>query len=377
MPQPATLVLEDGTVFRGDSFGATGETTGEVVFHTGMSGYTEILTDPSYAGQMVCMTYPLIGNYGVNREDFESARAHLRGFIVKENSRVASNHRAEQSLGDFLAEQGVLGIEGIDTRRLVKHIREAGAMKGVLSTETDDVDALRERAAASEGLVGRDLASEVTTAESYEWTEPFPGLEPKEMPYRVVAFDYGVKYNILRLLASHGCRVTVVPASATAEEVKALSPDGVFLSNGPGDPGALRRMFRQVEGLLGSVPIFGICLGHQILGWVYGGTTYKLKFGHHGGNQPVQRLDTGAVEISSQNHGFAVDVDSLRDAPVVPTHVNLNDRTNEGLAHRDVAAFSVQYHPESAPGPHDSRYLFRRFTDMIETGRPLDFTPAG
>ncbi len=377
MPTPATLVLEDGTVFRGDSFGATGETTGEVVFHTGMSGYTEILTDPSYAGQMVCMTYPLIGNYGVNREDFESEKAHLSGFIVKENSRVASNYRAEQSLGDFLKEQNVLGIEGIDTRRLVKHIREAGAMKGALSTETDDVEALRERAAASEGLVGRDLASEVTTREPYEWTEPFPGLEPKEMPYRVVAFDYGVKFNILRLLASHGCRVTVVPAGTTAGEVKALSPDGLFLSNGPGDPGALGRMFRQVEALLGSVPIFGICLGHQVLGWVYGGKTYKLKFGHHGGNQPVQRLDTGAVEISSQNHGFAVDVDSLADAPVVATHINLNDRTNEGLAHREVPAFSVQYHPESAPGPHDSRYLFRRFTDMIESGRPLDFTTAG
>jgi carbamoyl-phosphate synthase small subunit len=371
MKKPAMLALADGTVFRGRSFGAEGERDGEVVFNTSMMGYPEVLTDPSYRGQMVCMTYPLIGNYGITEEDFESRRVFLSGFLVKECSRIASNWRSRQPLDAFLREQDILGIEGIDTRRLVKHIREAGAMVGVLSTEDLDEKRLVEKAAAAPGLEGRDLVREVTVAESYAWTEPLPGTSPPPPRFRVVALDYGIKYNILRGLVSFGCAVTVVPASTTAEEVLALDPDGIFLSNGPGDPAALPGIVAEVKKLLGKKPIFGICLGHQILGQAYGGTTSKLKFGHHGGNQPVMRLDTRQVEISSQNHGFVVNESSIREHPVEVTHVNLNDRTVEGLAHREWPVFSVQYHPEAAPGPHDSRYLFERFALMMESGAPV------
>jgi len=377
MRQPALLVLEDGTAFRGRAFGAAGECDGEVVFNTSMMGYPEVLTDPSYRAQMVCMTYPLIGNYGITEEDFESKRIWLSGFIVKENSRLASNWRSQRSLDEYLKSQNVLGIEGIDTRRLVKHIREAGAMKGVLSTVDLDPGRLTEKAKASPGLVGRDCVQEVSVAEAYTWEEPFPDVRSaKPGEFHVVAFDYGIKWNILRLLASHGCRVTVLPSIATAEEVRALRPDGVFLSNGPGDPAALPYIVREVRALLGEVPIFGICLGHQILGQAFGGTTYKLKFGHHGGNQPVMRLDTRQVEITSQNHGFAVDQESLAGKPVTVTHRELDDQTVEGGAHRGMAVFAVQYDPEAAPGPHDSRYLFELFTAMMRTGRPLGWCAA-
>ncbi len=368
MKQPAMLVLEDGTTFRGWSFGAEGEREGEVVFNTSMMGYPEILTDPSYRGQMVCMTYPLIGNYGITEEDFESRKVFLSGFIVRENSRIASNWRSRKSLAEFLREQDVPGIEGIDTRRLVKHIREAGAMKGILSTVDLDPGRLTEKAKASPGLVGRDLVREVTSAQAREWDEPMAETEPAEKRFRVVAMDFGIKYNILRGLVTHGCEVKVMPASSTAEQVMAEEPDGIFLSNGPGDPSALPHIVSEVRKLLDRKPVFGICLGHQILGQAMGGTTFKLKFGHHGGNQPVMRLDTRQVEITSQNHGFAVDADSIKDHPVEVTHVNLNDQTLEGLAHKELPVFSVQYHPEAAPGPHDSRYLFERFVEKMRNG---------
>jgi len=367
--EPAILALEDGSVFRGRSFGARGECEGEVVFNTSMMGYPEILTDPSYRGQMVCMTYPLIGNYGITPEDFESRKVFLGGFIVKECSRIAANWRSRQTLPEFLEAQGIPAIEGIDTRRLVKRIRIAGALKGVLSTTETDEARLIERAKASPGLVGRDCVREVTCDAPYDWSECLPGSDPARAEFRVVAFDYGIKYNILRCLVHAGCRVTVLPASATAEQALALNPDGIFLSNGPGDPAALPGIVGEAAKLLGRKPIFGICLGHQILGQVYGGTTYKLKFGHHGGNQPVMRLDTRQVEITSQNHGFAVDPESLRGKPVRITHVNLNDRTNEGIAHAELPAFSVQYHPEAAPGPRDAHYLFGQFLEAMRKGR--------
>jgi carbamoyl-phosphate synthase small subunit len=371
MFKPAVLALADGTFFRGRSFGAEGEFDGEVVFNTSMMGYPEILTDPSYRGQMVCMTYPLIGNYGITAEDFESEKIWLSGFIVKENSRVASNWRSQKMLGDWLKEAGVPGIEGIDTRRLVKHIREAGAMNGVISTTDLDEKSLAKKAKASPGLLGRDLVKEVTCAKAYEWTEPLPDAPRLTEKYHIVALDCGIKYNILRGLVSYGCKVTVVPAFAKAEEILAFNPDGIFLSNGPGDPAALSYIVEEVKKLIDQKPIFGICLGHQILGQVFGGKTYKLKFGHHGGNQPVMRMDTRQVEITSQNHGFAVDVDTITDHPVEMTHLNLNDKTLEGLAHKELPVFSVQYHPEAAPGPHDSRYLFERFVKMIEAGKPV------
>lgn len=375
MSKPAMLALEDGTVFVGRAFGAEGESDGEVVFNTSMTGYPEVLTDPSYHGQMVCMTYPLIGNYGVTDEDFESRRIFLSGFIIRENSRRASNWRCKETLDQLLKRNNVIGLEAVDTRRLVKHIREAGAMKGVLSTVDLDPKSLTEKAKASPGLVGRDLVSAVTCDKPYEWTEPLPETEPKEPEFRVVALDYGIKYNILRGLVTYGCRVTVVPASTRAEEVLAMEPDGIFLSNGPGDPAPLKSIVAEVEKLLGKKPIFGICLGHQILSQALGGTTYKLMFGHHGGNHPVMRLDTRQVEITTQNHGFATDLDSLRGKPVVLTHVNLNDQTVEGIAHTDLPVFSVQYHPEAGPGPHDSRYLFERFTEMMRTGKPPVLPP--
>jgi carbamoyl-phosphate synthase small subunit len=376
--RPAVLALADGTVFRGRAFGAVGEAAGELVFNTSMTGYQEILTDPSYEGQLVAMTYPEIGNVGVNAQDVESRRPFVRGFVVRDYRPEPSSWRAEESLGAYLARHGIPGIEGIDTRALVRHLRAQGSQEAVLSSVEPDPARLVARAKAAPGLVGRDLVREVTCAEPYDWTEgPWRlgrGYATAEeaaasrgaaRPLFVVAYDFGIKWNILRNLVGAGCRVRVVPASTGAAAVLAMEPDGVFLSNGPGDPDAVAGAPEAVAALLGRVPVFGICLGHQILGLALGGRTYKLKFGHHGGNQPVQDLTTGKVEITAQNHGFAVDVESLRGRAEV-THLNLNDRTVEGLAVRGQPTFSVQYHPEASPGPHDARYLFRRFVETME-----------
>ncbi len=351
------IALEDGTIFEGNSFGAPGERTGEVVFNTSMTGYQEILTDPSYKGQMVTMTYPLIGNYGVNKEDIESSRPQVEGFIVKECSRITSNWRAEQSLEDYLKENDIIGVEGIDTRALTKHIRIAGAMKAIISTQDLDSSSLIEKAKASPGLVGRDLVKEVTSKESYDWNN--------YGKYRVVVIDCGVKYNILRELAKNGCQVTVVPAGMTADEILQFKPDGLLISNGPGDPAGVPYVAKTVKQLLGRLPIFGICLGQQILGLAFGGNTYKLKFGHHGGNHPVKDLKTGKVAITVQNHGFCVDIESLSKDEVEITHINLNDQTLEGMRHKKLPIFSVQFHPEASPGPHDAGYLFTQFVQMM------------
>lgn len=366
----AYLVLSDGTVFDGSSFGAEGTKEGEVVFNTSMSGYQEILTDPSYYGQMVCMTYPLIGNYGVNTEDFESDKVWLSAFIVKEYSHVYSNYRADKSLGDFLKEHGVIGIEGIDTRMLVRHIREQGSMNAIISTEIQDVEQLKKMAAGIKSIEGQDYVKNVTCDKAYKWTQKTWDLKDgytdvKNPKRRVVAVDFGIKKNILRYFADQDCDVTVVPANATFEEIKALNPDGVFLSNGPGDPEPVKYAVELTRQLIGKYPLFGICLGNQILGLALGGKTYKLKFGHHGGNQPVKDIETGKVEITSQNHCFAVDVDSLGDKVEV-THINLNDKTVEGLKHKEYPLFAVQYHPENCPGPQDASYLFKRFIDLID-----------
>jgi carbamoyl-phosphate synthase small subunit len=370
---PALLALEDGTVYAGTGFGATGGQTGEVVFTTSMAGYQEILTDPSYCGQIVTMTYPLIGNYGVTDEDLESHRVWARGFVVRELSRVPSNFRSTGTLEDWLDAQGVIGIEGVDTRALTRRIREEGAMRAVLATDETDADTLVDRARAAPVMSGRDLVKEVTRGRPEEWTEGFlpfgdpMGLEAETGPrHRITAIDYGVKWNILRHLVHGGFDVTVVPATVPAEEILATNPDGVFLSNGPGDPAAVSYGIETVRGLLGKVPLFGICLGHQIMALALGATTFKLKFGHRGGNQPVKDLTTDKVEITSQNHGFAVDRSFFEDPAVELTHVNLNDQTVEGLSHRDLPAFSVQYHPEASPGPHDASYLFRRFRELID-----------
>ncbi len=371
---PAVLALADGRVFRGIAFGAEGETGGEVVFNTAMTGYQEILTDPSYSGQLVAMTYPEIGNVGVNREDAESRRPFVRGFIVKEYWDPPSSWRAQQSLGAYMREHGIVGITGIDTRALVRHLRTHGAQEGVISSVDLDPIRLVVKAKARPGLVGVDLVRDVTCAEAYDWDEPLWQLEgaargpdPGPRPL-VVAYDYGIKLNILRSLVASGCRVRVVPATTSAAAVLAQRPDGVFLSNGPGDPDAVPYAREHVAALIGKVPIFGICLGHQILGLALGGRTYKLKFGHHGANHPVKDVTTGKVEITAQNHGFAVDVDSLRGLAEL-THVNLNDHTVEGLTHTTEPLFSVQYHPEASPGPHDAQYLFRRFVDLMERRR--------
>ncbi len=380
MSDPALLALADGTVFRGRAFGARAEAVGELVFNTSMTGYQEILTDPSYEGQLVAMTYPEIGNVGVNREDVESRRPWVRGFVVREYRPVPSSWRAEESLGDYLARHGIPGIEGLDTRALVRHLRDHGAQEAVLSSVDLDPARLVAKAKASPGLLGRDLVRTVTCAEPYEWTQgPWRlgrgyataaecAAARGGRVLRVIAYDFGIKWNILRGLVGAGCAVRVVPAGTPAADVLAARPDGVFLSNGPGDPDAVAGAPATVAALLGRVPVFGICLGHQILALALGGRTFKLKFGHHGGNQPVKDLTTGRVEITAQNHGFAVDADSLGGRATV-THVNLNDRTVEGLVVKDAPAFSVQYHPEASPGPHDAHYLFRRFVELMERGR--------
>jgi len=362
----AVLALEDGRVFRGRSFGAPGERTGEVVFNTSMTGYQEILTDPSYKGQIVTMTYPLIGNYGVNEEDLESSAPQVEGFVIKELSRVASNWRSRGGLGEYLTAHGVVGIEGVDTRALTKHIRTAGAMKAVISTECLDEGTLIKRVQDAPGLLGRDLVKEVTCKESYQWREGERGSAAR---FKVVALDCGIKRNIIRKLYQAGCEVTVVPAHTRAEEIQTLHSDGLLLSNGPGDPAAVPYVVETVKALLGKMPIFGICFGHQILGQAFGGKTYKLKFGHRGGNQPVKDLATGKVSITSQNHGFCVDRESITGDQIELTHINLNDNTLEGMRHKTHPVFSVQYHPEASPGPHDADYLFKEFIQFMEGRR--------
>jgi carbamoyl-phosphate synthase small subunit len=366
----AILLLEDGTVFEGLSFGAKGQKCGEVVFNTSMTGYQEILTDPSYNEQIITMTYPLIGNYGTNNADPESRKVFAAGFIVKENCPYPSNWRSGTSLGEYLKKNNVVGLEGIDTRKLVKHIRTEGAMKGIISSTNLNVNKLRKKLQQYPGLVGRDIVKSVTAGKTYNWNngviDVLTGSECKPpKKYKVVAFDFGIKHNILRLLCSHGCHVKVVPAYVSAKQVLRLKPDGVFLSNGPGDPAAVSYAIETVKNLLGKLPIFGICLGHQLLGLALGAKTYKLKFGHRGANHPVKNLQTGKVEITSQNHGFCVDVNSLKGKGVEVTHVNLNDNTNEGIYSRKLSAFSVQYHPEASPGPHDSQYLFENFMQLM------------
>ncbi|WP_426751964.1 glutamine-hydrolyzing carbamoyl-phosphate synthase small subunit [Myxococcus sp. Y35] len=372
MTKRAVLALADGTLFEGRAFGAVGETVGEVVFNTSMYGYQEVLTDPSYVGQIVTMSYPEMGNVGANPVDEEGARVHAVGMVVRALSEQPSNWRAKESLDAYLKRNGVAGIEGIDTRRLVRHLREHGAQMGVISSEGLSPAALVERARSARGMEGLDLATGVSTKEAYTFTQPSPEVftgvgevqAPAEPRFDVVAYDYGLKKSMLHFLVDVGCRVTVVPANTTAEEVLARKPHGVFLANGPGDPAAVKGADRTVAALLGKVPVFGICLGHQIMALALGGRTYKMKFGHRGGNQPVKDLTTGKVEITAQNHGFAVDDASLKGLAVV-THINLNDGTVEGLAVPDARAFSVQYHPEASPGPHDARYLFGRFAKLM------------
>ena len=381
------LALADGTVFEGEQFGATGETVGEVVFNTSMTGYQEILTDPSYKGQIVTMTYPLIGNYGCNEADVESIGPQVEGFVVREYSAYHSNWRSKWSLDTYLAEHGIIGIQGIDTRALTRRLRVHGVMNGCLSTEDLDPESLVTKAKAWHGLVGWDLVQRVTCPNPYAWRNngqpsaishqqesvrssetsllTAESRKPKAGNYKVVALDFGIKYNILRQLTEHGCEVQVVPAKTTAEEILAAAPDGVFLSNGPGDPMPVGYAIETIQGLMGKKPLFGICLGHQLLGLALGGKTFKLKFGHRGANQPVKHFETDKVEITSQNHGFCVDIDTLPNSVDV-THINLNDDTLEGIQHREYPIFSVQYHPEASPGPHDASYLFSRFTEMME-----------
>ncbi|MCW5967937.1 MAG: glutamine-hydrolyzing carbamoyl-phosphate synthase small subunit [Blastocatellales bacterium] len=386
----AMLALEDGRTFRGRGWGAHGERTGEIVFNTSMTGYQEILTDPSYAGQIVAMTYPLIGNYGANFEDIESRRPFVDGFVVREYSEIDSNWRSAESLDRYLKRHGIVGLSEIDTRALVRHIRERGAMRACISSLDLDEASLVEKARNAPEMLGRNLVDEVTCKSSYVWSpeiereaadgeevrtmNPLTGFaeatgEPEGGLFHVVAYDFGIKFYILRYLAALGCRITVVPARTPAEEVLALGPDGIFLSNGPGDPGALDEIVAEIRKLTTAAPVFGICLGHQLLGRAFGGRTYKLKFGHRGGNQPVRNERTRRIEITSHNHGFAVDAESLDDREIELTHVNLNDATLEGLRHRTLPVFSVQYHPEAGPGPHDATYLFHEFIANMKANR--------
>ena len=400
----AILALADGTVFEGEQFGATGETVGEVVFNTSMTGYQEVLTDPSYKGQIVTMTYPLIGNYGCNEADVESIGPQVEGFVVREYSAYHSNWRSKWSLDTYLSEHDIIGIQGIDTRALTRRLRVHGVMNGCLSTEDLNPESLVAKAKAWHGLVGWDLVQRVTCPNPYAWhnshqssvisgqlrdgsvksessltdngqlttltknssTNTFAKARVRGQTYKVIALDFGIKYNILRQLTEHGCEVQVVPAKTAAEEILAAAPDGVFLSNGPGDPMPVGYAIETIRGLMGKKPLFGICLGHQLLGLALGGKTFKLKFGHRGANQPVKHLETDKVEITSQNHGFCVDIDSLPNSVDI-THINLNDDTLEGIQHREYPIFSVQYHPEASPGPHDASYLFSRFTEMMDT----------
>ena len=389
----ALIALEDGRTFFGESFGAYGTTVGEVCFNTSMTGYQEVLTDPSYRGQIVVMTYPLIGNYGINALDTESAQPHVRGFVVGELSPVSSNWRSTGSLDEYLKKWNVCGIQGVDTRALTKHLRVRGAMRACISSEVEDANSAVGLASNSRQMVGSDYVQEVTTPEIYEWDpgdklsrdwtiikgsgeqadtfsesgQMFRRLSP--VKHRIVAYDYGIKFNILRRLRQHGFKVMVVPATTKAGDILAMKPDGVFLSNGPGDPGALPYLYKELRQLIGKCPIFGICLGHQLLGLAYGGKAFKLKFGHRGGNQPVKDLSTGKVSITSQNHGFAIDADSL-PSEVEISHINLNDQTVEGIRHKEYPIFSVQYHPEASPGPHDASYFFEKFSRLIEEHRP-------
>jgi carbamoyl-phosphate synthase small subunit len=351
------IALEDGRVFSGFSFGIKREAYGEVVFNTSMSGYQEILTDPSYKGQIVTMTYPLIGNYGINPEDVESRKPFVEGFVIKELSGITSNWRSEETLDEYLKKNKIIGIEGIDTRALTKHIRLQGAMRAVISTEDLDDESLVKKAKASLGLIGRDLVKEVTSKKKQVWND--------KGKYKVVVLDCGVKYNILRELQKNNCRIILTPAKTKASDILAMKPDGLLLSNGPGDPAGAPYIAKTVKKLLGKLPIFGICLGHQMLGLALGGKTYKLKFGHHGANHPVKDLKTGKVYITVQNHGFCVDIDSLNKKDIEITHINLNDNTLEGIRHKKMPIFSVQFHPEAGPGPHDAQYLFGEFIRMM------------
>lgn len=355
----AKLALEDGTIFKGFSFGATGERYGEVVFNTSMSGYQEILTDPSYKGQIVNMTYPLIGNYGINPEDAESRKPFLEGFVVKESSRITSNWRSQKSLDEYLKENNIVGIEGIDTRALTRHIRLQGAMKAIISTEDLDGESLVKKAKESPGLIGRDLVKEVSSKKLQVWNN--------KGKYKVVVIDCGVKFNILRELERNNCQVTFLPAKTDARTILNIKPDGLLLSNGPGDPAGVPYVVEIARQLLGKLPIFGICLGHQMLGLAMGGKTYKLKFGHHGANHPVKDLKTGKVYITVQNHGFCVDIDSLNKKDIEITHINLNDNTLEGMKHKKLPVFSVQFHPEASPGPRDAQYLFGEFVELMKS----------
>ena len=374
----ALLALESGKVFYGESFGAEGETTVEVVFNTSMTGYQEILTDPSYKGQIVMMTYPLIGNYGVNRTDVESEKPQAEGFVVRALSPIASNWRKDQTLEEWLKAHGTVAVQGVDTRALTCRLRDKGALKGILSTVDGDEARLVRKAQESPGLVGRDLVKEVMCGKIYPWPEEPQepkgsdpegpsGVRPQKV-FQVAAVDCGMKMHIPRMLTRFGCKVTVVPATVRPEELLELKPDGLFLSNGPGDPEGLPYLVSTVRQCVGKIPIFGICLGHQILGLALGGRTYKLKFGHHGANHPVMDLRTGKVEITAQNHGFSVDPESIPGNEVEMTHVNLNDKTCEGMRHKRAPLFSVQYHPEASPGPHDAGHLFQRFVNLMKSG---------
>lgn len=356
----AILYLQDSTIFRGRTLKETGETAGEAVFNTAMTGYQEILTDPSYTGQIVVMTYPLIGNYGVNDQDVESDRIHVKGFVVKEFCRRYSNWRAQKSLTDYLNENKIIAIEGVDTRALTRHLRMSGAMKAIISTEDFDPKSLRQKLDGMPSMEGMDFVKDVSTLKKYVWKPQGPRL------YKIAAIDCGIKFNILRILANLGCEVHVFPATATPKEIMSIKPDGLFLSNGPGDPAVVTYVIDTVKELLGKVPIFGICLGNQILGLALGGKTYKLKFGHHGANHPVKDFKGNCIAVTSQNHGFCVDIKSLNLDEAEVIHMNLNDQSVEGIRHKKFPAFSVQYHPESSPGPHDAKYLFNQFIEMIE-----------